>query len=284
MKRGFLIFCIILGLGACQDQDGAAQNQEDLGPIRTYKSYIGMFVKCQEMVVQSVGGVKIDEATKVFGPCADRWTIGETSPYTFSVTDGIELDIMGHWTNVDERDTCIFYDNSYYSSPHLNEDERSYYLERKKGYDHYINLIGDTSYNLRSRDGHLEIAIITPLKFLTIAADKNFSSDYPAGSDLSTLFTVYFDDMYSTVKNGYKSVEGTYKTLENSSLQESIFKYKLSEANFEERPFIGYRWFCFLNVAPEETGTYTFKVKAEFVDGTVLEAQSPPINIKGANE
>jgi hypothetical protein len=58
----------------------------------------------------------------------------------------------------------------------------------------------------------------------------------------------------------------------------------LSEANFAERPFIGNNWYCLLDVAPEKTGEYVFNVKVTLSDGTVLETQSPPINIKGTND
>jgi hypothetical protein len=280
----FLLVAMLFGMVACQDDRNP--NQRDLAPIRTYKSYIETFVKCKKIIVQSVGEVKIDETKKVIGPCTYRWTTGETNPNILSVTDGIELDIYGHQSSIDEKDTCVFYDNSSFTVSTLNESERNYYLERKKGYDHYITLIGDTSYNaqLRADESSLSWAIITPLKSIVIVADKDFSNDYPAGSDLSPLFTVYFNDLYSTVKNGYKSIEGTYRFVEDAPFPESIRKVKLSEANFEERPFIGPQWLCFLDVAPETTGTYTFLVKATFVDGTVLESSAPPINIKDVND
>jgi hypothetical protein len=235
------------------------------------------------MIVQSVVGVQIDETEKTFGPCIDRLVTGDANPNVFSVADGIELNIYGHqWSNFDERDTSVFWDCQ--SSSYTNEDDRIYCAERKRGYDHYITLIGDTSYNVQTRDYLTTSAIITPLKSIAIVADKDFSSDYPAGSDLSPLFTVYFDDPYSTVKNGYKQVEGTYRFIEIAPHPQSIFKSKLSEANFEKRPFIGDEWLCFLDAAPEKTDTYTFQVKVTFADGTVLEATAPSINIKGTND
>jgi hypothetical protein len=288
MKKIFLAVCIIFGLSAC-GKDVNQNNPDDfaLAQFTIFKSYIETFVKCQVMEVQSVVGEQIDETKKIFGSCIDRLAAGDTNPNVFSVADGIELDIKGHrWSNLDEKDTCVFYDNKYYNSDLINEDERIYYAERKAGYDYYIALIGDTSYNVRSRKDEppLGVAIITPLKSIAIVADKDFSGDYPAGSDLSPLFTVYFDDPYSTVKNGYKQVEGTYRFIEDAPHPQSIFKSKLSAANFEERSFIGNEWRCFLDVAPEKTDTYIFHVKATFVDGTVLEAPAPPINIKGAND
>ncbi|MDR1582083.1 MAG: hypothetical protein LBS55_02305 [Prevotellaceae bacterium] len=213
MKRIFLLVCIVLGLSACEKD----VSPNDIGPTVMYISYIQGFVKCKAMRVQSVVGVQIDETNKIFGPCIDRLDTGDTNPNVFSVADGIEIDIDGHiWSNFDEKDTCVFYDNSYYQAD-INEDERIYYLERKERYDYYTALIGDTSYNVRSRGdaGPAARSIITPLKSIVIVANKDFSSDYPAGSDLSPLFTVYFDDPYSTVKNGYKQIEGTYRFFEN---------------------------------------------------------------------
>jgi hypothetical protein len=290
MKRinVLLLATVLLAFIACS-KNVNPNNPDDfaLAQFTTFKSYIEIFVRCQVMEIQSVVGVQIDETKKIFGSFIDRWATGDTNPDIFSVADGIGLDISGHrWSNFDEKDTCVFYDNKYYQSNYINEDERIYYAERKAGYDYYIALIGDTSYNARLREDESSLAraIITPLKSIAIVADRDFNSDYPAGSDLSPLFTVYFDDPYSTIKNGYKQVEGTYSYTEGLPYPQSIFKAKLSEANFEERPFISDKWHCLLNVAPEKTDTYTFQVKAAFVDGTALESQSPPINIKGAND
>ncbi|GHT43475.1 hypothetical protein AGMMS49965_17320 [Bacteroidia bacterium] len=287
MKQIFFLFCTMLGLSACESDTNSTPSPDyALAPIVTLKSYIETFVDCKQISIHSVTGVKVDETKKVFGSCSDRWVVGETNNKVFSVADGIELDILGHILDWESIDTCIFYDNSYFDVPTLNDDDRAYYLERKRGYDYYTALIGDTAYNARLRGDATPLAraIITPLKSIVIVADKDFSSNYLAGSDLSSLFTVYFDDPYSTVKNGYKSVGGTYRFIDHDVFPQSVFKTKLSEANFEERPFINAEWLCFLDVAPEKTDTYSFLIKATFVNGTVLEATAPPINIKGTNE
>ncbi|MDR2010344.1 MAG: hypothetical protein LBQ22_07670 [Bacteroidales bacterium] len=287
MKKLFLTVCIFLGLNACSDDVNPNTPESVLAPMKTFKSYIQTFVNCKKkMAVSVVVGVEIDETKKIFGlsgPSYDRLLAGETNPDVFSVSDGMMLEILGHWQDSVFNDTCIIFDAD--TSSALDGEGRTYYIETKTKYDYYTALIGDTSYNaqLRGDEGPNARAIITPLNSITIVADRNFSSDYPAGSDLSPLFTVYFDDLYSTVKNGYKPVEGTYRFYENLPYPQSIVKVKLSEANFAGRPFIGVEWYCLLDVAPEKTDTYTFRVKSTFIDGTVLEATAPPINIKGVN-
>jgi hypothetical protein len=243
------------------------------------KSYIETFIDCRQLNVQSVAGVKADETKKVLGPCTHRWVTGEVIPDVFSVADGILLDIYG-----DGDATHIFYDNSFYKSPGLNDDERFYYLERKEGYEKYIDLIGDTAYNadLRIDECPHVSAIITPLRSISITCDKSYSSQYPAGSDLNSLFTVYYDDPYSTVKNGYKSIGGSYRFWDHIIYPQSVIKEKLSKADFKESPFIGSQWLCFLDEAPEKTDEYVFQVKVTLIDGTVMEATAPPVNIKGS--
>ena len=99
------------------------------------------------------------------------------------------------------------------------------------------------------------------------------------------MFTVYFEDPYSFIKNGYQPIEGTYERARGViDYPQPIFRAKLSEVNFAERPFMGREWYCHLDAVPEETGNYTFSVKVTFVVGTVLEGTAPPINIKGSKE
>jgi hypothetical protein len=165
-----------------------------------------------------------------------------------------------------------------------------FYLQRKEGYDKYIAIIGDTLFNKKATTT-VAVALLDTLSSIIITANKDFDVNHSAGADLSGLFSVYFYDPYAFVKNGYQPPEGTYNVSDegfivppDERIYTPLFKAKLSEVNFVERPFIGNEWYCLLDVAPEKTGEYIFKVTVMLVDGTVLEAQSPPINIKGAND
>ncbi|MDR1121457.1 MAG: hypothetical protein LBM08_11125 [Dysgonamonadaceae bacterium] len=272
MKRTLLIIGMVaLMFHACDQEDCGCS----LGPEDFFKSYISYYVDCKgenSMRVQMFIK-KINPSTNIIGGSRDyTWRVGETNPNIFSVADGIAMHIHGHEWSVEERperDTCIFYDTKYDA-------------DRKKGFEKYRDLTGDTCFNQVLREPPTTVyAIITPLQHITITADKDFSEEYEAGSDLSGLFTVYFEDPYSVIKNGYRDIENTYKYTEGLPYAQSVVKARLSEANFPERPFIGDEWELFLDVAPEETGTYTFHIKATFVDGTVLEAVAPPVNIQG---
>jgi hypothetical protein len=261
--------------------------EEDLAPLKFYKSYISTYVDCKgenSMRIQ-VFIRKIDESTRFIGGAREyAWSIGETNPNTFSVADGIGIDIFGHWLDPEHSywDTCIFYYNeSEKYAWRYNKDKLIYDMDRKKGFEKYSTLIGDTCYNKILRMPPVVRAIITPLQYITITANKDFSEEYKSGSDLSGFFTVYFEDPYSVIKNGYKDVENTYKEVEGLSFPQSIVRTLLSEANFPERPFIGDNWLFFLNVAPEKTDEYIFHITATYVDGTILEVTAPPINIQG---
>ncbi|MDR1182391.1 MAG: hypothetical protein LBL13_10490 [Bacteroidales bacterium] len=260
MKHILLIIGIIAFLfNACEKNiDGPG-----LPPERLHKSYIGYYVDCKDensMRVQ-IFVQKIDKSTNVIGGSRDYiWNTGETNPNTFSIADGIAIDIYGRFWDPErpERDTCIFYD----VARNYSSGNEKYDADRQKGFEKYRDLIGDTCFNLLSREFTPVNAIITPLQYITITANKDFSEEYKAGSDLSSFFTVYFEDPYSVVKNGYRDIENTYKYIENLPWSQSVVKARLSEADFPERPFISDNWQFFLDVAPEKTGEYVFHIKA----------------------
>jgi hypothetical protein len=288
MKHILLIICaVVFMLNACNKEAG---QDAELAPKEFFKSYIQTYVDCKgenSMRVQMFIK-KIDESINIIGTgCEYRWQVGETNPNTFSVADGIVIDVWGHWFEDIERnyrDTCVFYYNEQEkNAKYLNKEDLDYYMDRKQGFEKYSALTGDTCFN-RILHGDMAPgvrAIVTPLQYITITANKDFSEEYKSGSDLSGFFTVYFEDPYSVVKDGYKDEGNTYKYVEGLPYPQSVVKTLLSEANFPERPFIGDNWWFFLNVAPEETGEYIFSVKATFTDGTVLGVTAPPVNIRG---
>jgi hypothetical protein len=288
MKK-ILILCLILAiLSGCETttiDDGGS----DLAPFRTYKSYIGSFVECRRLEVYSVIGLTVNEEAKSFNKGDVVWRsfwADTLNRELFCVDDNIFLfveglsDSIGYYWDVPVGTSGFYFSNG--RSP--NEP---FYLEIRKKYDEYIDIIGDTLFNkrLRGDERPLVLSIATPLSSIIITADKDFGDDYPAGSDLSSLFTVYFDDPYATIKNGYKAIADTYTEYEEElPYPQSIFKTKLSEVNFPERPFIGNEWRCLLDVPPQQTGEYTFNVKVTVTNGVVIEGTVPPINIKGSKQ
>jgi len=186
----------------------------------------------------------------------------------------------------------FYFDNNILLSGNSYDDGRYpddvYYTNKRQIYYSYINQIGDTCFNRILPGGHSPIsdAITVPLRTISITCDKDFSPEFPAGAELSSLFHVVFDDFYATIKNGYKTAEGSFSPPNDTPnwkyyVNHSYFKEKLSEVNFPERPFIGNEWLCILDVVPNKTAEYTFHVKVTLVNGNEMEKTSPPIEIKG---
>jgi hypothetical protein len=290
MKKVFLLICILSGLIACQqDQPGT----DDSSPRTVFlKSYIQYFVECghksREFTVQLSYGLIEDNDQKTI-----EWRGSDIeSSAIYGINDNICIHIESRRVLV--RDSSEFYNvpqigSSGFLFSNGDDPNESFYLERQKGYDKYIEMVGDTSFNKKVSGLPHTISIITPLRDIAITCDKNFGANYPAGSNLSEIFMVFFDDIYSTVRNGYRPVEDSYAYYPRGFNYEeynpqSLVKVRLSEANFPERPFIGNAWNCILDVAPEHTDTYTFTVKVTLVDGTLLESKVSAVNIRGSKD
>jgi hypothetical protein len=266
----------------------------DVAPERLFRSYINSFVKCEKLDVSYLAGLEINEEKRIFIPNNTKWN--STWPDTvthelFSVIDGIVVFVKG----LAKDSSGYFYDvkgigseDFLFSNGHSPNEP--FYLQRKEGYDKYIAIISDTLFNKKTT-ATTAVALLDTLSSIVITTDKDFDANHPAGADLNSLFSVYFYDPYVFVKNGYQPPEGTYNNDDevfiappDERIYMPFFKEKLSEVNFVTRPFIGNEWYCLLDVAPEKTGEYIFNVTVTLVGGTVLESQSPPINIKGAND
>jgi hypothetical protein len=246
----------------------ACENSEDCGcvppPEKTFKSYIQTFIECgkirdHKLQVVSNIGLKVDTVKKTLNINAN---VDFSTPY--SIENDIWLEIVAQSSHVIDRDSSL-----YYAVPQIgrtdflfsNGDNPNdpFYLERQRMYDKYIDIVGDTLFNKKLESPPKSNAIITPVKDIVITCDKDFTSEFPAGSNLNSLFTVYFDNPYATVKNNYRTVEGSYRyEWVLSDFPVSIFEAPLSEINFSNYPFISNKWNCRLNVAPENTGSYIF--------------------------
>jgi hypothetical protein len=294
MKRTLWILIVVALIANACDNNNI---ENDLAPMKTFRSYIQTYVDCkgENSMRVDIRIVKIDASDGIAKQIPSKaWVSPDLGSTVFSVDDdGILIDMYGHfYDDLEKRkwDTCIFYrDNRYIIQQAgfpVGEPDMNYYMDRKRGFDKYSALIGDTCFNRTIRGDEISLvrAIVTPLHSLTVAADRDFGGEYAAGSDLSDFFTVYFEDPYSIVKNGYKPVEGTFAYYEELPYAQCVRKARLPEANFQERPFIGDGWMLALNVAPEQTGKYVFNIKASFADGTVLEAKAPPVYIRGKTD
>ena len=256
---------------------GVAVSCEDITPaaLPTYfcKSYIDTFIKCDSLSFLSTDGIAIDKINMRF------YNVTKSQENILIYVSGDEPSNSGT-TNV----FCS--EESRYRPWYHEYPGHAFYDSIYAQYDKYIEMIGDTAYNktLELR-WLLRIVSLSALKKVVITANKDFNGKFPMGTDLSSLFYIGFDDVYATVKNGYKTAPHTYQLdyTDNDIVPISYRCLKLSEANLEEYPFIEPQWGLCLDVKPEKTDNYTFHVKFTFADGTVLEGDAPAITVKGVN-
>jgi hypothetical protein len=107
----------------------------------------------------------------------------------------------------------------------------------------YVQLSGDTHYNAEPVFGlhSMPIAIVDTLESIEITSDKDFGPGLPAGTNLNSLFKVYFEDPYLVIKNNYKQPEGGYRL---SGLNYSIFPHIITGGKLDEINFTIGSWYA----------------------------------------
>ncbi len=277
MKKNILVFSVILILLGC---DTTPTPPDTPPPLRFYKSYIQYFrdlSKTKEFVVYVVKGSRMDTTQQIIyttgGLVEDfsqYYDVSERLGFRMVITKGQE--------------------GLYYRRPE-NPNTDYYYLEEvrkmNRVYDSLVNLIGDTAFNKSMRRQTDVCAIMNTVESIRITSDKAFNAQFPQGSNLSSLFTVFFDDPYATVKSGYTYAPTHYVYKWNIDYNEvpiSVAVTNLATADFANRPFIDDNWECILDVAPDNSDSYTFTVEVTLTDGTVFRGTTNPIKIKGKNQ
>ncbi|TDS51455.1 hypothetical protein [Myroides indicus] len=153
-------------------------------------------------------------------------------------------------------------------------------------YEEYAELIGDNHYPLnllRSWHFNYPDAIVDKFESVKIFTDEDYTADFPAGSDVSSLFNIYFEDPLRTIQNNYQSVtaEDAYQNKEYVSNEywkafpHTITGNTLSEIDFSQKNFIGSKWFLMPNQKPDILGEYTFTIEITTNDGRVITKKTP---------
>lgn len=172
----------------------------------------------------------------------------------------------------------IFFQVEIYSTKVISRDTD------KKRYEELRDRIADNSFN---REIAVGIAG-TPVTALTekihdvkVTVREPYNPDYPGGSDVTALFTVYYEHPYSVVKNRYEAPAGTYRmSTRIPGLPQAIYKDGLDRVDFSTKTALGNEFMLLLNKSPEKTGTYTFTVQVTTAEGDILTVDTAPIPIK----
>ncbi len=154
-------------------------------------------------------------------------------------------------------------------------------------YFRYIDLINDTLYNSDIMDGlggGMAFALTDTLQTIRITCDKDFNAEYKAGSDLSSLFSIYFEEPYTTVKNGYKSSQGkNYYEVDiiRKEFPYSFYGELLSKVDLSKKYFIAPLLYLSLEATPDKTAEYLFTVTIKNTQGKEVTVSANAILIKG---
>ena len=285
MKNYFLIIIIALYFCACNSDDNSP-------PFKYFsKSYIEIFIDCSKMNdkklrIQPDVGLKIDTENRIIS-----YDVFSKFSEPYSINDDIWLFIEARSSLTMNKDNSLYWavpqiGSSGFLLSSGDDPNDDFYLERQRGYDKYIAMIGDTTFNWPGATMS-SITIVTPVSEIVITCDKDYTDNYPAGNNISNLFTVFFYDNYATIKNGYKPVNGSYRyeikeddgIYRSSNFPFSIISANLASIDFSSFPFISNTWQCHLDVPPDKSDSYTFYIKVIFTDGTVLEGKTS-VNIR----
>lgn len=150
----------------------------------------------------------------------------------------------------------------------------------------FSDSIGDNHYAssyFRSWTSEYPMAIGEKFESVKLFTDQDYAPEFKAGSDVSSLFTVYFEDMLRTVQNDYRSVteEGTYQDKnfiingDRNLFPHTISAVKLADIDFSKRQFTGTKWYLKPHQAPAESGGYTFTIEIKKENGQTVRKQTP---------
>jgi hypothetical protein len=169
-------------------------------------------------------------------------------------------------------------------TPIFNNYYRYISGKQDKEYLQYSELINDKHFPIvdsRGWEDGYATAIVDTLQSVKIFAKQDYITDFPAGSDVSSLFNIYFEAPLRTIQNNYQSVtaEDSYQDKRIGSFPHTITGNVLSKVNFSQNNFIGGQWLLMPNRKPDILGEYTFTIEITTNDGRVITKTTEPFMI-----
>lgn len=262
-KMFIFLFLGIATLSSCTKVD----NWAPPFPFRAEESYIQYYRKVDTLIAKVDNGIYINSDREIsLSPKEGKESL--------SINDGIFINVRGEW-----KATLVTAINSLqfgYSEAGIQGE----------AFQKYRKITDDTHYNAMPAIGLLKapVAISEVLKSFNITCNKAFGKQYPSGTNLNKLFSIYFENPYLVVKNNYQQPTNGYKL---NNVHYDYFPHimtggKLNEISFTDLPFIGNIYMCVLNEAPEQTDEYVFTIEIIKTNGEKVMAQTKPVKIMGS--
>jgi hypothetical protein len=242
MKRAFLLLSIAAMAIACEDESNSGVIRKDY-----FESYIPWFCDPDD--------------SNSFAICYDfnidtKYDIVNYNYYEASIADIPVIDLDGG--------ICL---NLHFNS-HTNYFPNKSNSEATTKYRYYTGLIGDTHYNQTvwtEAYYSKSPALTAEAESIKITCDKNWDNTHPAGSDLSDLFVMYYEDYYTIVQNDYVESEDMYRF--PPGYYKNAVESPGPDFSAIGSPFIGSNWIFHLISAPANTDNYSFTITVSFANG-----------------
>lgn len=157
-------------------------------------------------------------------------------------------------------------------------------------YLEFAALINDFHYPLTRYQSWMydfPTAIVDTLQSVKVFTDQDYTSEFLAGSDVSSLFSIYFEDPLRTIQNDYKSVTGE-DAYQDKRFQSNdywkVFPHTitgniLSTIDFSKKYFIGSEWLLTPHQKPDVSGEYVFTIEIATRSGKVVTKKTTPFQI-----
>lgn len=264
MKKTILLILAGISLFGCGDV------YEPIGPDSyppsNPKSYIQGFYELEDINVFPFGNIQIDKEKREI-----RDNGNFDPPKLYNVPDGIGLHVSIGTLGIGKGFIT-------YGTRDANQEY----------YDQLVAEIGDINYNSNIMDGLSPGGIVAnadQISAIEVTCNQDINDKYPKGTSLNDIFSVYFEDPYAVIKNGYRSLTGApyYKLFGlRQGLPYAFYGNKLSSVDFPSKPHIGVVIYLILEEPPVETGLYEFTVSIKETKGKEVKKTAVGIKIQGA--
>lgn len=171
--------------------------------------------------------------------------------------------------------------NLYSSSNTTGQTNRYFELAESIQDNHYpLELYRSWMYDFPT-------AIVDTFQSVKLFTNQDYTAEYLAGSDVSSLFTIYFEEPWRTIQNNYQTVlaNDTYQDVAYmnheywKAFPQTISGNVLSTIDFSQKQFIGAKWFLLPTIKPDTPGDYVFTLEITTQQGKKIQKQTAPFRI-----
>lgn len=139
-------------------------------------------------------------------------------------------------------------------------------------YKELVTALGDTSFNRTLPfTTMISTALTGTIEKIRIIVNEDYSPQYPAGSDVSALFTAYYEEPLAVVRNNYEQPADAFRFEDfDRDLPQAIYRATVTESVFSNIKALGHRICFLLTTPPAQPGRYTFTIEIESDQGIIV--------------